>query len=669
MFIVGLILKLFFIFLFVPEVQIEWFVSFMVQTFEQPSVYPWSSYLDSGGSLLAFPYGPIMFLAHFPLTFVGWLIDSSTGLNYFSGLGFRVSLLMADILILIILLQQFENRWRGLLIHYWLSPLVLFITYWHGQTDIIPVAILLLSISLLKNKKILQSGLVFAGAVAAKHSMLIVFPFIVIYLWFKRGTIISTYKFIAIFIVCLIIVEGHYFFSSGFQQMVINNREVEKIYQLFILMGSELKVYIVPLVYLLLLYSAWRLRKMNFELLLATLGIAFCVVILLTPPSPGWILWVTPMLAIHLSKGKLGPIILGALFSLFFIIYHFIYSSGSDIVFISEALAPLYVPNALIQSLLNTAVVVLLALLMFQMYRDGVRGNDYYHLGRKPMVIGVSGGLGSGKSTFVNMLSKLFGNEQVLKMSEKSYYHWDHSSPMWKTLTSLDPRSSHLSKMIYDLQNVLDNKPSKGYVYSKKHKKFIYKNRQNSCQIVLLDSAFSLYSKQLIEIEDVSFFMEVDDCFDVDSDIDNQKSDQVFQLKSDFKKHIQPQKALADIVYTLSPINPDIKNLELSDSKINLNVIIRGGIYHQELLKVLTGICGLQVNMKHPDNLNIVEIDIQGDVDAEDIKFASNIMAPNLSEFIDDEHGFSGGKLGLMQMIALVEIDHALKRRKRRSIC
>jgi hypothetical protein len=170
-------------------------------------------------------------------------------------------------------------------------------------------------------------------------------------------------------------------------------------------------------------------------------------------------------------------------------------------------------------------------------------------------------------------------------------------------------------------------------------------------------------------MEDVSFFMEVNDCFNVDSDIDNQKSDQVFQLKSDFKKHIQPQKALADIVYTLSPINPDIKNLELSDSKINLNVTIRGGIYHQELLKVLTGICGLQVNMKHPDNLNIVEIDIQGDVDAEDIKFASNIMAPNLSEFIDDEHGFSGGKLGLMQMIALVEIDHALKRRKRRSIC
>jgi hypothetical protein len=84
---------------------------------------------------------------------------------------------------------------------------------------------------------------------------------------------------------------------------------------------------------------------------------------------------------------------------------------------------------------------------------------------------------------------------------------------------------------------------------------------------------------------------------------------------------------------------------------------------------VLTGVCGLQVNIKQPANLNVVEIDVQGDVDAEDIKFASKIIAPGLNEFLDDEHGFYGGKLGLMQLIALVEIDHALKRRKRQSIC
>jgi len=164
----------------------------------------------------------------------------------------------------------------------------------------------------------------------------------------------------------------------------------------------------------------------------------------------------------------------------------------------------------------------------------------------------------------------------------------------------------------------------------------------------------------------VSFFVEANNCLNLNSGIDDKEIMQNSQLKLDFKKFIQPQKSRADIVYTLSPINPNMNDVELSDSKVNLNVVIRGGIYHQELLKVLIGVCGLQVNIKHPDNLNMVDIDIQGDVDAEDIKFASNIMTPNLSEFIDNEYGFASGKLGLMQMIALVEIDHALKRRKRK---
>ena len=665
-FLLGLGIKLLFIVFFIPEVQADWFVSFMIQTFENPSIDPWSSYINSGGTTLAFPYGPIMFLVHLPTTFLGWVIDLWIGVEYFSGLGFRASLLIADILILGLLLQNFESRWKGLLIYYWLSPLVLFITYWHGQTDIVPVAILLLSISLLKSNKILQGGLFFACAVAAKHSMLIVFPFITLYLWFKRGTIGSAYKFVVLSLVCLVIIEGPYLFTSGFQQMVISNREVEKIYQLFIPMGDMLKVYVIPLVYFLLLYFAWRLRKMNFDLLLVTLGVAFCVVILLTPPTPGWVLWIVPMLAIHLSKGSIGSIILGALFSLFFIVYHFIFSSGSDIILISSTTFLPYTLTPIVQSLLNTIVVILLSLLSFQMFRDGVKASDYYHLGKKPMVIGVSGGIGSGKSIFVDILSKLFGNEQVLKISEKDYYQWDPSSPMWKTLTPLDPRSSHLSKMIYDLQNALDGKVFKGRVYSKKYKKFIYKNKQNLRQVVLLDSVFSFYSEQLLEIEDVSFFVEANNCLNLNSGIDDKEIMQNSQLKLDFKKFIQPQKSRADIVYTLSPINPNMNDVELSDSKVNLNVVIRGGIYHQELLKVLIGVCGLQVNIKHPDNLNMVDIDIQGDVDAEDIKFASNIMTPNLSEFIDNEYGFASGKLGLMQMIALVEIDHALKRRKRK---
>lgn len=673
-FFIGLILKLVLILVLIPEIQEEWFVSFVVQAFEHPSPNPWSLYQDSGGDVLAFPYGPIMFLAHLPSTFVGWLIDSLTGLNYFSSLGFRVSLLMADILILILLLQQFENRWRGLIIHYWLSPLVIFITYWHGQTDIVPVAILVLSIALLKNKKVLQSAIVFAGAVAAKHSMVIALPFIAMYLWFRRGTVTSVYKFIIFCLMTLIIVEGPYFFSNGFQKMVVYNREIEKIYWLFIPINDILKVYIIPFTYILLLYFTWRLRRMNFDLLLATLGVAFSIVIVLTPPAPGWVLWITPMLAIHLSRGNSGSTILGILFSVAFVIYHLIYSIGSDFIFLKEAIVPMYFidffTQSYVQSLLNTMVVAFFTLVILQMFRDSVKGSDYYHLGKKPLIIGVSGSLNSGKSTFVNALSKLFGNEQVLKISEDSYYNWRPSSPMWKTLTPLDPRSSCLSKMVHDLQSILDSKVFKGYIYNRKHKNFTYKVNQNARQVVLLDSSFALHSRQLVEMEDVSFFLKIDGIFGTELGSINQDKEQLFKQRVDFEKYIQPQKLQADVAFSLLPINPEIleSGLELSDSRINLNVVIKDGLHYQELLKVLTGICGLQVNIKQTASLSVVGIDIQGDVNAEDIKIASKIITPGLDEFLDDEHGFYGGKLGLMQLIALVEIDYSLKKRKRQAL-
>ena len=303
------------------------------------------------------------------------------------------------------------------------------------------------------------------------------------------------------------------------------------------------------------------------------------------------------------------------------------------------------------------------------MFRDGIKGSDYYHLGKKPLVIGVSGGLSSGKSTFVNAMSKLFGDKQVLKLSEDSYYNWRSSSPMWKTLTSLDPRSSQLSKMVSDLQNILDSKVFSGYAYNRKHKKFIYRTNQNSRQVVLLDSSFSLHSKQLVEMEDVSFFLEMGSGIGINKNIANQDVDQLKKQSVDYKTYIQPQKAQADAVFSLLPVNPEIAELKLSDSRINLKVVIKDGLHYQELIKVLTGVCGLQINIKQTDSLNIVEIDIQGDVDAEDVKFASKIITPGLHEFLDDEYGFCDGKLGLMQLIALVEIDHSLKRRKRQGIC
>ena len=55
--------------------------------------------------------------------------------------------------LLIVLLLIFEKEKKGVLLYYWLSPLVIFITYWHGQTDIIPIALFTFCLIKLREKK------------------------------------------------------------------------------------------------------------------------------------------------------------------------------------------------------------------------------------------------------------------------------------------------------------------------------------------------------------------------------------------------------------------------------------------------------------------------------------------------------------------------------------
>ena len=183
---IGLLAKIILILLVIPTVQEQWFVPFVVSVIEQPTLSPWTQFLQQGGDPLAFPYGLMMLLVHLPAVLVGYLADGIFGISYFSGVGFRVSLLLADFLVLLLLVKMFSEHLRKFVVYYWLSPILIYITYWHGQTDIIPVSFLMLGLFLLKVNRIKQSAISIAFAISAKMSMLIATPLFLIYLWTNK---------------------------------------------------------------------------------------------------------------------------------------------------------------------------------------------------------------------------------------------------------------------------------------------------------------------------------------------------------------------------------------------------------------------------------------------------------------------------------------------------
>ncbi len=674
---VGIVIKLILIIALMPTIQQEWFIPFIVNWIENPTTLPWSGYIGSDGDRLAFPYGVIMFLFLLPITAIGWFIDQFFVIEYLTSIGFKISLFVADIFLLLLLLQIFENYWKKVLVYYWLSPLVLFITYWHGQIDLIPVALFIYALTLVKRRNYwATAGIILACSIAAKHSMVIGAPFIILYLWSHNGINKEFQRFLTFFICSLFLIEAPFFLSDAFRMMVLDNQEAGKLYWLFINMGNNNLIFLTPLLYLLLLYFFWRIRRVNFDLLLAVMGVAFSVVILMTPSPPGWYLWLVPIFTLHQSRYGSGALLVISIFSFLFISYHLFNTSGANSIlfdFYPFEASGFYHP--FIQSVHFTLMIGSGLLIAIQILREGIRGNDYYRLGNRPLVMGIAGNSGVGKSTFSRKLAPVFGERALVEVSGDDYHNWERSSPMWKTLTHLDPKANRLFELVRDVQSLMDGEVVKARRYDHKTGRFLPKEIRKSNDVILVEGLHTLYPKQLLEELDVSFFIEMEESLRLHLSIKRDTEERghlkeavvsdLDKRQSDSTKYIKPQAARADVVFTFLIINMELfKQDQVIDSNIKLRILIRNGIYYQELVKVLIGVCGLQVNIDSVDERGEIVLEISGEVVSEDIRLAVNMLVPHMDELLDFSAEFSDGLYGIMQIITLMEIDEALRRRR-----
>ena len=396
----------------------------------------------------------------------------------------------------------------------------------------------------------------------------------------------------------------------------------------------------------------------------------------MTPDTPGWYLWLVPIYVIHQSRYGTGAISLIAFFSILFISYNLIYSSGSEILFLNLHLIDSINFHNLISKPLHYTLMVGFGLLIaIQLLREGIRENDFYRLGNRPVSIGIAGDSGVGKSTFSKGLSSIFGKSSIAEVAGDDYHNWDRASPMWKTITHLNPKGNKLFQLVKDVRSLMNGSPVVARSYNHTTGKFSPNQIRASKDVILVEGLHTLYPRQLIEELDVRIFIEMNESlklyFRVNRDVkergqsEKQVLDAIEKRKSDSQKYIKPQALRADVIFSLVPNNPEL--LENSNSlspNLKLNVSIKNGIYYDELVKVLIGICGLQVNIASIDENGEVIIEISGDIMAEDVELAVHMLIPNMEELFNFNAKFAIGMHGIMQIITLMELDEALKRRR-----
>lgn len=654
LFLLGLTIRLLLIVFVSPQPVTEWYVPFLNVSVSTFHFDPWAVWLTQNQNPAAFPYGYIMWLFFLPLTLMCKIV--SLPLIY----GYSITLMIADILLLFLLRKMIPGRDRLLLAIYWLSPIVIIASYFLGFNDLIPVLLLTLALYFIRQTKLMLSGLVFCAAISAKLSMGIALPFFAIYLLHNRVLRQLAPQFLKGLIIGAIVVLLPFFlFSHAGVNMLFNNPEMGKVFLLSIHLSDSTSIYVVPLIYFFMLYATWRVRRLNFDLFNAMLGLAFLLVVLLTPASPGWFLWTIPLLIAYQAASDRVAISLVALFSILYVLSNLW----------------LGIDNHKLISIIHTTMVATGVILALRIWREAINQNDYFRLSRKPFVLGIAGDSGAGKDTFADAIKGLFGAHSVTHLSGDDYHLWDRQKPMWQVMTHLNPMANDLEGFANDLVALTDGKKIRSKHYNHQTGRMSRPFTIASNDIIVASGLHALYLPILRDCYNLSIYLDIDEglrrYFKLKRDV-HQRGHTLERVLASFEKRepdavrfIRPQCMHADLVFSLQPIHPDILEDIGGNHPLRFKLVVRSrhGLNEMSLTRVLIGVCGLHVDMLASNHASEVELTIEGETSAQDIALAAQMICPRIFEFLDIQPKWEGGVLGLMQLITLSHINQALTRR------
>jgi uridine kinase len=666
---VGLLLRLGLIATFAPAAATSWYVPFFEHSLSHFSLDPWGSWLASGGTPAAFPYGIVMWLIFLPFMALGKLLGVTL---YAYGAG----LMAADFGLLLTLRLLLPGRDRLLLVIYWLSPIILFASYVLGFNDLVPLLLLALSLWFVQRLNLLAAGLLCIAAVSAKLSMVLALPFFAIYLWHNRPLRRRLPDFLKGAGIAVLLLGAPFLFSPAGLHMLFSNPEMGKVYEFALQIGATTLIYVVPLVYLLMVYAAWRVRRLNFAMFQAILGMAFLLVVLLTPASPGWFIWIMPMLVTYQATSGRVAIILSGLFALLYLANGLLTIPVDSSLFGAAdrkilALAGAFGGRA--TSLVHTAMAAIGIVLAMRIWRETVSLNDFFRLSRKPFVIGIAGDSGAGKDTFAAALAGLFGDHSVTRLSGDDYHLWDRQRPMWQVMTHLNPMSNDLEGFANDLVALADGKAVLSRHYDHETGKMSRLRRLPSNDFVIASGLHALYLPTLRNRYNLSIYLNIDEGlrrhFKTQRDVQERGHDPevvaaaLTRREPDSARFVRPQEAHADLTLSLQPIHP--RMLEGGGKhplRYKLVTRSRDSLNELSVIRTLVGVCGLHVDKLETGGADS-HLVIEGETAAADVAMAARMLCPRMLEFLDIEPSWQDGILGLMQLITLSHINQVMTER------
>ena len=583
------VFKLLLMGLFSSDYQDLMFIPFVNCFLERKN--PYQFYYDNN-LLPSFPYPPVMLLLE---CIGGVFVTFMEGLPvFFRNLIFKMPILFMDLLGLYYLMRISKSKRKYILVLYFLSPIVLYASYMHGQLDIIPTvflvgAIYYLTLPGIVTGKIMGNDwkfvILLTLSLASKFHIVAALPLFFLYIYKKKGrskAIIMTG--LPALLTAAIILP---FWGSGFANMVLFNKEQNAIGNVFLEYGSA-HLLLSVLVLLLIYFQAFRINQMNRDLLISMTGLLFSVFLIFVPAMPAWFIWIVPFFMLYLAgltenRGKM-VLVYGA-FNLLYLVYYVFFhmTEFTDLSILGKPLKHIKYANPELRNIVFTLMIGVFLILVLSMYLYGVNSNSYYRRRNRPFTIGIAGDSGAGKSRLLVMLGELLSGEHILNIEGDGDHKWERGDANWNEMTHLNPRANYLYRQAEDLRILRGNNAVKRADYDHNTGTFTSKKKVAPKPYIVMCGLHSLYLPQMRQVLDMKIYLDTDESLRCYWKLGRDQGDrghnkeaimeQIRRRREDAEKYVHPQRQYADLVIRYyDPVlaeNPDMID---SDYEANLSV-------------------------------------------------------------------------------------------------
>lgn len=646
---------------------------------------PYQYYYDNG-LLPSFPYPPVMLM----IECIGGALLAVCGKLpvFWQNLLFKLPLLFMDLLGLYYLMRISGSRRKYILVLYFLSPILLYATYMHGQLDIIPTVFLVGAIYYLTQAGVSEQKTVLNEwkfvifltlSLASKLHIAVVLPLFFLYLYKKKGrrkAVVMTG--LPVLFTALIVAP---FWGSGFVNMVLFNKEQSAIDNVYIDYVSA-HLLLCVLVLLFIYFQAFHINQMNRDLLISMTGLLFSVFLAFVPAMPAWYIWVVPFFMLYLAglsvnRGKM--VMAYGVFNLLYLLYYIcLHDTGfTDLSFLGGNLDKLKYLNEDVKNIVFTLMVGVFLILVVSMYLYGINSNAYYRRRNRPFTIGIAGDSGAGKSRLLAMLGELLSEENILNIEGDGDHRWERDDSNWDAITHLNPRANYLYRQAEDLRVLRGNNSVKRSDYDHSTGTFTRKRKVSPKPYIVMCGLHSLYLPQMRQVLDLKVYLDTDEalrCYwKMNRDRDSRGhtaadvKEQIEKRRRDAEKYIYPQKQYADLVIRYFDVGMP-KDFSAADDRrgtdLGVEFMMDVSINAEPMLALMRehGVKGI---LSYDNDLLHQRILFAGGdlrVDGAAWEKIAHAAIPQIEDLTDGHITWENGTNGMVQVMLLVVISEIMKR-------